>query len=132
MLRIYNYDRLRSIFDKGNKGTVAKLLELRCQAQKDRAPQVMLRIQGIIMSLSWFKNSWGKLGWLENISFASVVLKSARIIPSVSSSSGIGGDLSMHAKIEILYFGIHMKLINQTISHWLLWLYRLKWSILFG
>ena len=42
---------MRSIFAKGNKGTIAKLLELRRRAQKDKMPRMILRIQGILMSL---------------------------------------------------------------------------------
>ena len=39
------------IFAKGNKATVSRLLELRRQAQKDKEPRMVLRIQGILMSL---------------------------------------------------------------------------------
>jgi len=42
---------MRPIFAKGNRRTVSKLLELRRQAQKDKEPRLMLRIQGIVMSL---------------------------------------------------------------------------------
>jgi hypothetical protein len=38
-------------FAKGNKTAISKLLELRRQAQKDKEPRVVLRIQGILMSL---------------------------------------------------------------------------------
>jgi transposase len=42
---------MQSIFARGNKGTMSKLLELRRQAQKDKMPRMILRIQGILMSL---------------------------------------------------------------------------------
>ncbi|HVH69845.1 MAG TPA: IS630 family transposase [Candidatus Dormibacteraeota bacterium] len=42
---------MRPTFAKGNKATISKLLELRRQAQKDKEPRVVLRIQGILMSL---------------------------------------------------------------------------------
>jgi len=42
---------MRPTFADGNKATVRKLLELRRQAQKDKEPRVLLRIQGILMSL---------------------------------------------------------------------------------
>ena len=42
---------MRPRFAKGNKATICKLLELRRQAQKDREARVVLRIQGIVMSL---------------------------------------------------------------------------------
>ena len=42
---------MRSVFAKGSKRTVEQLLRLRRMAQKDKAPRVVLRIQGIMMSL---------------------------------------------------------------------------------
>ena len=42
---------MQPVFAKGNSRTAAKLLELRRQAQRDKAPRVMLRLQGILMSL---------------------------------------------------------------------------------
>ena len=42
---------MRPIFAKGNRQTSEKLLELRRQAQRDKAPRVVLRLQGILMSL---------------------------------------------------------------------------------
>ena len=42
---------MRPTFAKGNKTAIPKLLELRRQAQKDKEPRVVLRIQGILMSL---------------------------------------------------------------------------------
>jgi transposase len=42
---------MRPTFAQGKKATVTKLLELRRQAQKDKEPRVLLRIQGILMSL---------------------------------------------------------------------------------
>src|SRR5206468_11318018 len=42
---------MRPTFAQGNKATIAKLLELRRQAQKEKEPRVLLRIQGILMSL---------------------------------------------------------------------------------
>jgi Winged helix-turn helix len=38
-------------FARGSKTAISKLLELRRQAQKDEEPRVVLRIQGILMSL---------------------------------------------------------------------------------
>ena len=43
---------MRPTFAQGRKVSIAKLLELRRQAQKDKEPRVVLRIQGILMSLS--------------------------------------------------------------------------------
>ena len=37
---------MRPTFAKGNKTAISKLLELLCQAQKDKEPRVVLRIQG--------------------------------------------------------------------------------------
>jgi len=42
---------VRPTFAEGNKTAIARLLELRRQAQKDKEPRVVLRIQGILMSL---------------------------------------------------------------------------------
>jgi len=42
---------MRPTFAKGNRTAIPKLLELRRQAQKDKEPRVVLRIQGILMSL---------------------------------------------------------------------------------
>ena len=42
---------MRPTFAKGKKRAISKLLELRRQAQKDKEPRVVLRIQGILMSL---------------------------------------------------------------------------------
>lgn len=42
---------MRPIFAQGKKAAIAKLLKLRRQAQRDREPRMMLRIQGILMSL---------------------------------------------------------------------------------
>lgn len=42
---------MRPVFARGTRRTVDQLLRLRRQAQKDKAPRVVLRIQGIIMSL---------------------------------------------------------------------------------
>lgn len=39
------------VFAKGDQRTVKRLLTLRRQAQADKAPRVVLRIQGILMSL---------------------------------------------------------------------------------
>ena len=38
-------------FARGSKITISKLLKLRRQAQQDKEPRVVLRIQGILMSL---------------------------------------------------------------------------------
>ena len=43
---------MQPVFAKGDSQTVEKLLELRRQAQRDKAPRVALRIQGILMSLA--------------------------------------------------------------------------------
>jgi transposase len=42
---------MRPTFAQGKKAAVAKLLKLRQQAQRDKEPRMMLRIQGILMSL---------------------------------------------------------------------------------
>lgn len=42
---------MQPVFAKGNARTISKLLALRRQAQKDKEPRVVLRIQGIVMSL---------------------------------------------------------------------------------
>jgi hypothetical protein len=42
---------MRATFAEGNKTAISKLLELRRQAQKDKEPRVVLRIQGILLSL---------------------------------------------------------------------------------
>ena len=39
------------LFAKGDPRTVSKLLKLRRQAQQDKAPRVVLRIQGVLLSL---------------------------------------------------------------------------------
>jgi transposase len=43
---------MRPTFAQGRKAAISKLLELRRQAQKDKEPRVVLRIQGILMSLA--------------------------------------------------------------------------------
>jgi len=42
---------MRPAFAQGKKSAISKLLDLRRQAQKDKEPRVVLRIQGILMSL---------------------------------------------------------------------------------
>lgn len=42
------------VFAKGDQRTAKKLLALRRQAQTDKAPRVVLRIQGILMSLDGY------------------------------------------------------------------------------
>ena len=42
---------MRPIFAHGRKAAIAKLLELRRQAQQDKEPRALLRIRGILMSL---------------------------------------------------------------------------------
>ena len=42
---------MRPVYARGNRQTIGKLLRLRQQAQRDKAPRVVLRIQGIVMSL---------------------------------------------------------------------------------
>lgn len=42
---------MRPIFAKGNHQTTAKLLEVRREAQREKAPRLLLRVQGILMSL---------------------------------------------------------------------------------
>lgn len=42
------------VFAKGDQRTVQRLLTLRGEAQADRAPRVVLRIQGILMSLDGY------------------------------------------------------------------------------
>ena len=43
---------MRPTFAQGRTAAIAKLLELRRQAQKDKEPRMVLRIQGILMSLA--------------------------------------------------------------------------------
>ena len=43
---------MRPTFAQGRKTAISRLLELRRQAQKDKEPRVVLRIQGILMSLT--------------------------------------------------------------------------------
>ena len=43
---------MRPAFAQGKTAAISKLLELRRQAQKDKEPRVVLRIQGILMSLA--------------------------------------------------------------------------------
>lgn len=42
---------MRPIFAKGNRQTTAKLLAVRREAQREKAPRLLLRVQGILMSL---------------------------------------------------------------------------------
>jgi transposase len=42
---------MRPVFANGNRRAVEQLLRLRKLAQQDKAPRVVLRIQGILMSL---------------------------------------------------------------------------------
>jgi transposase len=42
---------MRPTFARGNNTTMTKLLKLRREAQKDKEPRVLLRIQGIMMSM---------------------------------------------------------------------------------
>lgn len=42
---------MQPIFAKGNAKTAEKLVDLRRQAQRDKEPRVVLRLQGILMSL---------------------------------------------------------------------------------
>jgi transposase len=42
---------MRPTFAQGKKAANSKLLELRRQAQRDKEPRMLLRIQGILMSL---------------------------------------------------------------------------------
>jgi transposase len=44
-------DMLPTAFAKGNKRTLANLMDLRKAAQTDKAPRVALRIQGVMLSL---------------------------------------------------------------------------------
>src|SRR3982750_2896244 len=43
---------MRPTFARGTKAATSKLLALRRQAQKDKEPRVVLRVQGILMSLA--------------------------------------------------------------------------------
>lgn len=45
---------MRPIFAKSNRRTLQQLLDLRRDAQRDKAPRVVLRIQGIPMSLEGY------------------------------------------------------------------------------
>lgn len=42
---------MQPVFAKGNSRTVEKLVDLRRQAQSDKEPRLVLRLQGILMSL---------------------------------------------------------------------------------
>jgi hypothetical protein len=42
---------MRPTLGQGKKAAIAKLLKLRQQAQRDKEPRMLLRIQGILMSL---------------------------------------------------------------------------------
>ena len=42
---------MRPVFAKGNRKTIEKLLQLRREAQREKAPRLLLRVQGILMSL---------------------------------------------------------------------------------
>lgn len=42
---------MRPIFAKGNRKIIAKLLEVDRQAQRDKSPRLLLRVQGVLMSL---------------------------------------------------------------------------------
>lgn len=42
---------MRPIFAKGNRLTIDRLLRLRREAQQEKAPRLLLRVQGILMSL---------------------------------------------------------------------------------
>ena len=46
-----NDGEMRPTFAEGKRTAISKLLELRRQAQKDKEPRVVLRIQGVLMSL---------------------------------------------------------------------------------
>ncbi len=41
---------MQPVFAKGNSRTTEKLLELRREAQRDKEPRLVLRLQGILMS----------------------------------------------------------------------------------
>lgn len=45
---------MQPIFAKGNRRTLRRLLDLRRAAQADKAPRVVLRIQGILLSLDGY------------------------------------------------------------------------------
>jgi transposase len=42
---------MRPVFAKGNRKTIETLLQLRRAAQREKAPRLLLRVQGILMSL---------------------------------------------------------------------------------
>ncbi len=42
---------MRPVFAKGDRPAIKKLLDVRREAQREKAPRVLLRIQGILMSL---------------------------------------------------------------------------------
>jgi transposase len=42
---------MRPLFANGNRRTIGKLLGLRREAQREKAPRLLLRVQGILMSL---------------------------------------------------------------------------------
>ena len=45
---------MKPIYAKGNKKTISKLITLRKKANKEKAPRVALRIQGIMMSIEGY------------------------------------------------------------------------------
>ena len=45
---------MQPLFAKGNQRTTQRLLDFRREAQRDKAPRVVLRIQGILMSLDGY------------------------------------------------------------------------------
>jgi transposase len=42
---------MRPIFAKGNRKTMGRLLQVRREAQREKVPRLLLRVQGILMSL---------------------------------------------------------------------------------
>ena len=61
---------MADLFARGNRKTVAKLRRLRATAQRDKAPRVALRIQGIMLSLQ--KRTTGEIAGMLQVNRTSV------------------------------------------------------------
>lgn len=61
---------MANLFARGNRKTVAKLRRLRATAQRDKAPRVVLRIQGIMLSLQ--KRTTGEIAGMLQVNRTSV------------------------------------------------------------
>ena len=48
---------MRPVFAKGDRKAIKKLMAVRREAQRERAPRVLLRVQGVLMSLEGHRTS---------------------------------------------------------------------------